>query len=126
MQCIFEHVDDMTLSDKMHDMDIESDDESSDDEESKSTEDISYLVSALRIRKPKKHGQSEYFKKWCGTVSENKMPLDNICYLLFLDVVEWFSKPTTAQMRYFQNETRQFWEVGYGLFRGIICPGLVC
>jgi hypothetical protein len=44
---VFEHVDDRNLSDKMHDIDIESDDDSSDDEKSESTDAISYLLKCL-------------------------------------------------------------------------------
>lgn len=42
--------------------------------------------------------------------------MENICYLLFLDIVEWFSKPCTSQMRYINENTLNFWRVGYRLF----------
>ena len=44
-------------------------------------------------------------------------PTHNICYLLFLDIVEWFSCNSTTHMRY-REETLQFWRIGYRLFHG--------
>ena len=48
------------------------------------------------------------------------MPLDNICYLLFLDLVEWYSSEdkNTSRMRYKFPATTQFWQVGYRIFHG--------
>lgn len=37
--------------------------------------------------KLKEHGQSEICKNWCILVRGNKFPLDNICYLLFFELV---------------------------------------
>ena len=70
------------------------------------------------IDKLKEHGQVEIYKKWCTLVKDDTFPLDNICYLLFLDLVTWFDQPITSKMRYFRSETKKFWEVGYRLFRG--------
>lgn len=43
--------------------------------------------------------------------------MKNIVYLLFLDLVEWFSLENGHQMRYTQ-EVKQFWKVGGKLFKG--------
>jgi hypothetical protein len=42
-----------------------------------------------------------------GLLASGTFPLHNICYLLFLDIVEWFS-----------CETVKFWQIGYRLFHG--------
>jgi hypothetical protein len=36
-------------------------------------------------------GQKESFLKFMGLLASGTFPLHNICYLLFLDIVEWFS-----------------------------------
>ena len=38
-------------------------------------------------------------------VKDDQFPLDNICYLLFLDLVTWFDQPITSKMRYYRSET---------------------
>ena len=48
-------------------------------------------------------------------MSEDRFPIENICFQLFLDVIEWYSAPNTSQMRYIHDETKQYWEVGYRL-----------
>ena len=35
-------------------------------------------------------GQKESFLKFMGLIASGTFPLHNICYLLFLDIVEWF------------------------------------
>ena len=77
-----------------------------------------YDIIPVVIEKLKQCGQLDLYMKWCNLVATNRFPLDNICYLLFLDVVQWFSSSQTSQMRYFQEETLNFWKVGYRLFHG--------
>ena len=43
--------------------------------------------------------------------------MNNICFLLFTDSIEWFSCQNTCNMKY-QTETMQFWQIGYRLFHG--------
>ncbi|MEW8548481.1 MAG: hypothetical protein AB2693_33680 [Candidatus Thiodiazotropha sp.] len=43
--------------------------------------------------------------------------MKNICYLLFLDLIEWFSCDNTSHMRY-RPETVKFWQIGFRLFHG--------
>ena len=51
------------------------------------------------------------------SLSERTLPLDNIAYKLFMNVVAWFSKRNSSGMRY--NETvRRFWRTGKQLFKG--------
>lgn len=51
-------------------------------------------------------------------VPTKNFPLDNIAFLLFLDIVDRYDILTTSEMRYIRPETKQFWEVGYRLFKG--------
>jgi hypothetical protein len=37
-------------------------------------------------------GQKESFLKFMGLIASGTFPFLNICYLLFLDIVEWFSR----------------------------------
>ena len=62
-------------------------------------------------------GQKESFLKLLGLLASGTFPLHNICYLLFLDIVEWFSCDSTTHMRY-GHETVKFWQIGYRLFHG--------
>ena len=68
----------------------------------------------------KEAGQIETYIKFNKLLSKNLMPMNNICYLLFLDLVEWFSTKdsNTSSMRYNSPETMQFWQVGLRLFHG--------
>ena len=50
-------------------------------------------------------------------LAEGTFPLKNIAYLLFLDIVELFSRDSTSQMRY-SEETKKFWRDGMKLFKG--------
>jgi hypothetical protein len=44
-------------------------------------------------------------------IANKKLPMSNIDFPLFTDVVEWFSTENTHQMRYSDN-IKQFWHVG--------------
>ena len=63
--------------------------------------------------------QKESFLKFMGlhVLASETFPSHNICYLLFLDIVEWFSCDSTAHMRY-GHETVNLWQIGYRLFHG--------
>ncbi|KAL5011712.1 hypothetical protein ScPMuIL_010263 [Solemya velum] len=71
----------------------------------------------LVIENLKKHGQFEIWKKFHEMLSENRFPMDNIAYLLFLDVVKWFGHENVVSMRYDEQVTK-FWRIGYRLFHG--------
>ena len=43
-------------------------------------------------------GQKESFLRFMGLLVSATFPLHNICYLLFLDIVEWFSCDSTTHM----------------------------
>lgn len=82
------------------------------------TDDFNEIQSSLPavIETLREHGQLDLYKKWCHLLAKKQFPMENICYLLFLDIVEWFSKPCTSQMRYINENTLNFWCVGYRLF----------
>lgn len=48
-------------------------------------------------------------------VKENRFPLNNISFLLWYEVVQWYECRTTTRMRY-SEETKTFWKLGYRLF----------
>ena len=55
--------------------------------------------------------------KFFKLVQDGKFPLDNIAFELFLDIVEWFDKDESRQMRY-SPSTLQFFGLGRKLFGG--------
>jgi hypothetical protein len=66
----------------------------------------------------KRSGKLEDYLSFHRLVSVGKFPLDNIAYLLFMDVVRWFSLDNvTSTMRYTDN-VKLFWETGLRLFHG--------
>lgn len=80
-----------------------------DKEENDISEDLELLVKLMPavVKSLKEHNQLSTYVKWCKLIKDGRFPLNNICYMLFLDLVEWFEKPNTSQMRYFQDDTRQ-------------------
>ena len=69
------------------------------------------------LRNLEEVGQKEYFTKFINLIHSGNFPLENIWYLLFLDLVDWHSCDTTIRMRY-RPETVKFWQIGYRLFHG--------
>jgi hypothetical protein len=45
-------------------------------------------------------------------------PMDNIAFLLFLDVVKWHNSETTILIRYECPAVNKFWRIGYKIFHG--------
>ena len=90
------------------------------------TDDIAYdssiqeLIQLVPVvaEKLRQSGCLDTYSKWCHMMSEDRFPIENICFQLFLNVIEWYSAPNTSEMRYIHDETKQFWEVGYRLFKG--------
>ena len=66
----------------------------------------------------KESGNLKSFEKFCELIAKNEFPMQNIGFLLFLDIVDWYSNQSTSEMRYVRQDTREFWEVGYRLFKG--------
>ena len=82
-------------------------------------DELHFLLPAV-IRTLKSAGQLDTYIKFNELLAGNRQPLDNICYLLFLDLIEWFSAEShnISRMRYKYPQTIQFWEVGMRLFHG--------
>jgi hypothetical protein len=76
-----------------------------------------YAILPTVLRNLDEVGQKESFTKFVNLIKSGNFPLQNICYLLFLDLVEWHSCGTTSLMRY-RPESMKFWQIGYRLFHG--------
>lgn len=81
--------------------------------------EIAEMVSTLPavLKSLESAGHKEKFKQFLDLLASGTFPKTNICYLLFLDIIEWFSCESTTQMRY-GKETLKFWQIGYRLFHG--------
>ena len=66
----------------------------------------------------KDNGKLPEFLAFSRLLSENKFPLDNIAFLLFIDVVRWFSLDDSATCMRYSDEVKTFWRTGLRLFHG--------
>ena len=57
----------------------------------------------LKVLKEEDVGQKESFLKFMVLLASGTFPLHNICYLLFLDIVEWFSCDSTTHEIWTRN-----------------------
>jgi len=88
--------------------------------------DVSSALEKLEYLLPKvvqtliESGHIDTYIKFNELLANDQMPMRNICYLLFLDLIEWFSVSdrNTSCMRYIFPETLQFWQIGLRLFHG--------
>ena len=66
-------------------------------------DELNFLLPAV-IRTLKSAGQLETYIKFNELLASNTLPSNNISYLLFLDLIEWFSADgkNTSRMRYNQ------------------------
>ena len=79
-------------------------------------EQLSDLLPAV-LQTLQEEGQLEMYMKFNDLLASQEFPTKNICYLLFLDLVDWYSCENTSRMRY-RTETVKFWQIGYRLFHG--------
>ncbi|CAH1798622.1 unnamed protein product [Owenia fusiformis] len=56
--------------------------------------------------------------KFIKLVADGEFPIENMAFLCFLDVVEWYSHDSTTRMRYKYPSTTKFWRIGWRLFKG--------
>jgi hypothetical protein len=94
--------------------------EISDDESSENVDnDIEFLIkqTPIVVDKPRELGMIELWKTFYTMLSNGTFPVDNIAFLLFLDVVKWYGMSNTLAMRYDETVCK-FWRVGYKLFHG--------
>jgi hypothetical protein len=68
----------------------------------------------------KNHGQLETWIQFNQLLSTQSFPMDNIAFLLFLDVVRWYGKTSTTQMRYNDTAVNKFWRIGYKMFHDCV------
>lgn len=69
------------------------------------------------LNKLKNGGIMGDFVNLLKLIHEGKLPLTNIAFLLFLDVVRWYSLDNTVNMTY-SDQAIKFWRVMYRLFHG--------
>jgi len=78
-------------------------------------ENYATFIDALKVFK--KHNVDRDIQTFLKLVSEEKFPLDNVSFQLFLDVVSWYNASDTRQARYNETTMKFFW-VGKRLFGG--------
>ena len=64
-----------------------------------------------------KDGHLQEWLQFMRMTDLNCFPSSNIAYLLFLDVVKWYSLGDSKLMRY-SDEVKHFWRLGQKLFHG--------
>ena len=71
-------------------------------EEVKDSDDMSSIFSILPdvLNELSKVHKKDSFIKLLESIKEGKLPLNNIAFELFLDVVNWFSNDDTRAIRY--------------------------
>ena len=67
-------------------------------------DEISVLFPKV-IESLEESGHLDSYLKYNELLASGRLPFDNICYILFPDVIEWFSTENTSKMRY--NSHRQ-------------------
>jgi hypothetical protein len=76
------------------------------------------MNSVAVVETLKRKGKIETWIKFNKLLSTDSFPLENIAYLLFLDVVKWFDSGNTTSMRYEDPVVNKFWRIGYKMFHG--------
>jgi hypothetical protein len=84
--------------------------------EAHANEIISLLPSVFNTLK--ECGLTSEFISFNKLLSEKKFPMDNIAFLLFLDVVRWFSLDNYTSFMRYNDEIKLFWRTGLRLFGG--------
>ena len=84
--------------------------------EEKIIDDMTVILPSI-LNKMKNVGLLGDFVNLFKLLHEDKFPLNNIAFLLFLDVVRWYSLENTVNMEY-SEEAIKFWRVMYRLFHG--------
>ena len=55
--------------------------------------------------------------KFTTSLAMAKLPEENIAYLLFKEVLDYYNASDARSMRY-SDETKLFWTLGYKIFKG--------
>jgi len=82
----------------------------------KVTEEIIEIIPGV-LSKLGRRGLLTDFCNLLRLIHEDKFPLNNISFLLLLEVVRWYSLTNTSQM-FYSSETMKFWKVLFRLFHG--------
>ena len=86
------------------------------DETESLIDEIQNLLPSV-IETVRKENKEDMYLKFNHLLAENKLPLTYIAYLLFKDIVEWYSLDQSTSMRY-SPEVKKFWRVGFKLCKG--------
>jgi hypothetical protein len=91
-----------------------------DDEERTDDDEREILIKLIPsvVETMKNHGQLETWIQFNQLLSTQSFPMDNIAFLLFLDVVRWYGTTSTTQMRYNDTAVNKFWRTGYKMLHG--------
>ena len=108
---------------------VSTDNDSLDDFEVDKNEDLSLLVDdqdeeyteivssiPIVIDDLKRAGKLTEYISFHKLVSDGKFPLDNLAFLLFLDVLRWFRTETAIYSMIYSEEIKLFWKTGLRLF----------
>jgi hypothetical protein len=79
-------------------------------------DEVVQLLSDV-IKELKKVGLANIIIYFFRLVSNGKFPMQNISFLLWTEVVQWFNLENTSSMRYMEK-TKQFWKLGMRHFGG--------
>ena len=87
----------------------------SDDDAKRLASEVMLLMPEV-IHKMKQYDHLDQWIEFLKLVADGKFPMNNISFLLFLDVVQFHSQTNICGMRY-SHAVKQFWAVGLRLFR---------
>ena len=57
-------------------------------------------------------GRLDSWRNFMKSIRQKTLPSDNIAFLLFFDVADWYANENVHSMRYSTN-VRRFWALGY-------------
>ncbi|WAR26930.1 hypothetical protein MAR_012634, partial [Mya arenaria] len=89
---------------------------SSSDATQANIEEMIKMVPSV-LEKLSKYGNDKTLLDFFSLVANDKFPLENIAFTLWMEVVKWYSCTNTSMMRY-SNITKKFWKLGYRTFGG--------
>ena len=69
------------------------------------------------VEKLSKEGFDEALLPFLKQIVSENFPLDNVAFLLWVDVVKWFDCSSTTTMRY-SEDTKKFRKTGWRIFGG--------
>ena len=80
-------------------------------------DEITSLLPSV-LHEMKSHGFIEYLLIMFRLISSGDFDFSNLCFMLFCDVLRFWTTPSTTMMRYPFKTTRIFWWLGKLLFHG--------